>query len=78
VAIKILLQTTIAAARDDWSIARFGVLANFLREQVDSAGRPEFAVTARDREAVKSNDPVLSTLQNSEAKSPARRGRARS
>lgn len=64
--IKVLLQTTITATRDDWSIARFGLLCSFLREQVDSVGRPMFAVTARDREAVDSTDPVLSTLQSSD------------
>ena len=33
--IKILLQTTIPATADDWSIARFGLLAKLLREERD-------------------------------------------
>lgn len=32
-AIKVLLQTTIPSTADDWSIARFGRLAEFLRAQ---------------------------------------------
>ena len=31
--IKILLQTTIPTASDDWPITRFTLLAQFLREQ---------------------------------------------
>jgi hypothetical protein len=32
-----VLQTTILATRDDWSIARFELLANFLRRQKDGS-----------------------------------------
>ena len=64
--VKILLQTTIVATRDDWSIARFELLANFLRQQTDSSGNPLFAVTARDREPVDAADPVLATLDRSD------------
>ncbi len=49
--IKVLLQTTIVPTVDDWSIARFSLLTDFLRRQTDSAGNPVFTVTARDREA---------------------------
>jgi hypothetical protein len=66
VTIKILLQTTIVTTRDDWSIARFGLLENFLREQTDGSGNPSFSVTARDRESNESPDPVLSTLHRSD------------
>ncbi len=59
-AIKILLQTTIVPTRDDWEIARFKLLTNFLREQ------PSFSVTARDRESLDAPDPVLSTLHQSD------------
>jgi hypothetical protein len=66
VTIKILLQTTIVPARDDWSIARFGLLADFLRGQRDASGNPLFSVTARDRESPEAPDPVLSTLPGSD------------
>jgi len=36
--IKILLQTTIPTTGDDWSIARFRTLAEFLRSQRDGEG----------------------------------------
>ena len=64
--IRILLQTTIVPTPDDWSIARFELLANFLRQQQDDAGNPLFAVTARDRESPEAADPVLSTLHRSD------------
>jgi len=64
--VKILLQTTIVPTRDDWSIARFELLANFLRQQKDDSGSPLFAVTARDREPLEAADPVLSTLHRSD------------
>ena len=64
--IKILLQTTIVPARDDWSIARFELLADYLRKQNDDAGNALFAVTARDREPLDAPDPVLSTLHRSD------------
>ena len=64
-AIKILLQTTIVPTVDDWSIARFELLSNFLRKQTDVSGNPAFEVTARDR-ASTGNDPVLSSLHRSD------------
>jgi hypothetical protein len=36
--IKVLLQTTISATADDWSIARFSQLGKFLAEQRDARG----------------------------------------
>ena len=63
--IKILLQTTIPAAADDWSIGRFGLLANFLRDQTDDGGRPLFDVTLRDRDPLGAPDAVLSSLDKS-------------
>jgi hypothetical protein len=65
-AIKILLQTTIVSTLDDWSIARFELLADFLRQQKDSSGNPSFSVTARDRESLEAPDPILSTLHRSD------------
>jgi hypothetical protein len=63
--IKILLQTTIVPTVDDWSIARFRRLTDFLSEQTDAAGKPLFEVTARDRAAA-TDDPVLSSLHRSD------------
>ena len=63
---RILLQTTIPATEDDWSIARFSLLAQLLRDLRDEAGAPVFEVTARDREAADRTDPVLSSLDRSD------------
>lgn len=53
---RILLQTTIAYAEDDWHVGRFSLLA----EHLAAAGHQ---VTARDREPDSSgNDPVLAGL----------------
>ena len=52
---KILLQTTIPAADDDWDIARFSLLADELR----AAGHE---VTARNRANRGDDDPVLSRV----------------
>lgn len=60
--VKILLQTTIATARDDWSISRFSRLAALLRNQHGADGSPLYAVTMRDREASEGPDPLLSTI----------------
>jgi hypothetical protein len=62
---RILLQTTIPTTEDDWSIARFSLLANYLRAIEDDSGQPLFEVTARDREALDATDSVLSTLDQS-------------
>lgn len=59
---KILLQTTIPATEDDWSIARFEILRSFLAGLKDQAGDPVFDVTARDRAPLGHPDPVISTL----------------
>ena len=64
--IRILLQTTIVPTHDDWSIARFELLANFLRRQKDAFGKPLFEVTARDREPPEAPDPILATLHRSD------------
>jgi hypothetical protein len=62
--IKVLLQTTIPVTADDWCIARFSLLGQFLREQ-RRHGAPLFEVTMRDRESLSAPDPVLSTLDQS-------------
>ena len=62
--IKVLLQTTIPTTADDWCIARFSLLGQFLREQRRN-GAPLFEVTMRDRESLGAPDSVLSTLDRS-------------
>jgi hypothetical protein len=64
--IKVLLQTTIPPTADDWSIARFSLLAGSLREQRDADGLALFEVTARDRDPLDAPDSVLSTLDQSD------------
>jgi hypothetical protein len=64
--IKILLQTTIPTTPDDWSIARFNLLAQFLREQRDERGKILFDVVSRDRDGLGAPDRVLSALDQSD------------
>jgi hypothetical protein len=59
---RVLLQTTIAPAPDDWAIDRFSFLADLLRQERDASGQPLFAVTTRDRDPLGAPDTVLSTL----------------
>lgn len=63
---KILLQTTIPATENDWSIARFSHLGALLRDQRDSAGNPLYDVTMRDRDPPGRPDSVLSTIDRSD------------
>ena len=64
---KILLQTTIPYAEDDWHIGRFSLLAAHLRSLKSADGSPLCNVTTRDREADGEGvDPILSTLDESE------------
>jgi hypothetical protein len=63
--IKVLLQTTIPTTADDWCIARFSLLGQFLRAQ-QRHGTPLFEVTMRDRENPGAPDSVLSTLDQSQ------------
>ena len=63
---KILLQTTITPTADDWDIARFHLLAEFLDGQTDLDGSKLFAVTARDRDAMGAPDSLLSRLDRSD------------
>jgi hypothetical protein len=64
--IKVLLQTTIPATADDWSIARFSRLGALLHDQRDAEGRPAFEVTMRDRDPPGAPDQLLSALDRSE------------
>jgi hypothetical protein len=64
-AINVLLQTTIPFATDDWSIARFSLLAALLRGERGERGRPLFEVTMRDRDPLGSPDSLLAKLDRS-------------
>jgi len=64
--IRVLLQTTIPTAEDDWHIGRFSLLAQTLASARGADGSPLFEVTARDRGPVGQPDPVLSTLDSSD------------
>jgi len=59
---RILLQTTIPPTADDWSIARFGLLSEFLDGQRAHDGSRLFTVTARDRDRASGPDDVLSKI----------------
>ena len=60
---RILLQTTIPFAEDDWHIGRFSLLRDELGSLKDEAGNSLYEVTTRDRESdAAGNDPILSTL----------------
>jgi hypothetical protein len=63
---RVLLQTTIAPAADDWSIDRFSLLAALLREEREAPGQPLFDVTTRDRDPLGAPDTLLSTLERSD------------
>ena len=64
--IKVLLQTTIAPGADDWSVARFSLLAALLRQERDESGQPLFDVTTRDRDPLGAPDTLLSNLDRSD------------
>jgi hypothetical protein len=64
---KILLQTTIPYAEDDWHIGRFSLLRDHLSSLKDDNGAPLYDITARDRETdADGNDEVLSSLDRSD------------
>jgi hypothetical protein len=56
----LLIQTTIAANGDDWSIQRFSYLVRLLADLRDARGQAEFKVLARDRDAGDGPDSLLS------------------
>jgi hypothetical protein len=65
--IRILMQTTIPFAEDDWNIGRFSLLRDQLASLKDDAGNPLCEVTARNRESdAAGNDPILSTLDTTD------------
>jgi hypothetical protein len=63
---RILLQTTIPETEDDWSIARFSALADFLRWQENAEGMRIFDVITRDRDPLGAPDSLLSKLDRSD------------
>lgn len=61
--IRILMQTTIPFAEDDWHIGRFSLLQAELAALKDGGGNALCAVTTRNRESdAAGNDPILSNL----------------
>jgi hypothetical protein len=65
--IRILLQTTIPYAEDNWHVGRFSLLRDELSSMKDPQGNQLCAVTTRNREADSAgNDPVLNTLDKTD------------
>jgi hypothetical protein len=65
--IRILMQTTIPFAEDDWHVGRFSLLRDELASLKDDAGTTIYEVTTRNREAdAAGNDPILSTLDETD------------
>jgi hypothetical protein len=65
--VKILLQTTIPYAADDWNIGRFSLLSEHLRSLKDRDGTPLYEVIARNHEPDEAgNDPFLMGLPESD------------
>jgi hypothetical protein len=65
--IRILLQTTIPFAEDNWNIGRFSLLRDELRAMKDEAGNQICEVTTRNRETDSAgNDPVLADLDQTD------------
>lgn len=63
---KILLQTTIPTIPDDWNIARFRLLSEFLAGEQAADGSKLFHVTARDRDGGSGPDTLLSRLDETD------------
>jgi hypothetical protein len=64
---RILLQTTIPFAEDNWHIGRFSLLRDELASLKDEAGNALYDVTTRDRESdADGNDPILSKLETTD------------
>ena len=66
-AVRVLLQTTIPTAKEDWSIARFSLLRDHLASTTEQNGSRAYEVIARDREEdSQGNDVVLSVLDTTD------------
>lgn len=65
--LRILLQTTIPATEDDWSVERFSLLKEHLASLKNEAGRALCEVVARNREVDTNGDErVLSAIDRSD------------
>jgi len=65
--IRILLQTTIPFAEDNWHIGRFSLLRDELSAMKDAGGNKICEVTTRNREVDSDgNDPVLANLEKTD------------
>ena len=65
--IRILMQTTIPFAEDDWHIGRFSLLRDELASLKGAAGNALYEITTRNRESDGAgNDPILSTLDKTD------------
>lgn len=65
--VRILLQTTIPASDDDWTIDRFSLLHEHLSSLTDEQGNALYEITARNREDDGAgNDKVLSVLDSTD------------
>jgi len=63
---KILVQTTIPGAENDWHVGRFSLLTGHLASLKDEQGNALYEVVARNRETNSAgNDEVLSNLDTS-------------
>ncbi|HWV35290.1 MAG TPA: hypothetical protein VNZ55_06645, partial [Thermomicrobiales bacterium] len=63
--VRVLLQTTIEGAPNDWHIGRFSMLREYLASLPAADGTRLFQVTARDRDPPGAPDSVLSSLDRS-------------
>jgi len=59
---SIRLRSTIVTTREDWSVARIELLADFLRAEKDGFRPALFAVATSHTEPLESADPLLSIL----------------
>ena len=65
--LRVLVQTSISFAPDDWHVGRFSALVETLRRLKDSRGRSMVEVVARDRSPDETgHDPVLVHLDRAE------------
>jgi hypothetical protein len=63
---RILLQTTIPTAENDWHIGRFSLVRDYLASLRGHDGARLFDVVARDREGLGLPDPLLSKIDTSD------------
>lgn len=61
---SIRLRSTIVTTREDWSVARIELLADFLREEKDGFRPALFAIATSNTEPLESADPLLSIVDH--------------